>query len=160
MASDTIDLKLLNSLQKDALMPMEQIADTVGLSMPACYRRVRALREAGLIRRTIAVVERKTMGWPLMMLVLVKLETERGLEIDNLFQWLRRTPEIIEANYVTGDYDFVLKVVAEDMESFDDLMRVVLYANSIVKTYKTLVTMREVKTPSAIPIAPGLASGA
>jgi len=154
-APDAIDLKLLVLLQEDAAAPMAKVAAAVGLSPPACYRRVRALREAGLVRRSAAVVARKTMGWPLMMIVLVKLESERGEAIDQLFQRLRRTPEIIEAQYVTGDYDFTLKVVAEDMESFDDLMREVLYAGGIVKSYKTLVTMREVKEPSAVPVAPG-----
>lgn len=154
-APDAIDLKLLVLLQEDAAAPMAKVAAAVGLSAPACYRRVRALRESGLVRRSAAVVARKTLGWPLMMIVLVKLESERGEAIDQLFQRLRRTPEIIEAQYVTGDYDFTLKVVAEDMESFDDLMREVLYAGGIVKSYKTLVTMREVKEPSAVPVAPG-----
>jgi Lrp/AsnC family transcriptional regulator, leucine-responsive regulatory protein len=150
---DAIDLKLLAALQQSADMPMAKIAQAVGLSAPACYRRIRLMREAGLLRRTVAVVARKTMGWPLMMMVLVKLETERSADIDQLFQRIKRTPEILEAHYVAGDYDFVLKVVATDMESFDELMRKILYSSGIVRTYKTLVTMREVKEVSAVPVA-------
>jgi Lrp/AsnC family transcriptional regulator, leucine-responsive regulatory protein len=149
----SIDLKLLEILQKDADLPMAKIADDVGLSAPACYRRIRMLRAAGLIHRTAAVVDRKTMGWPLHMVVLVTLEKERAAVIDKLFQHIKRTPQIIEAHYVAGDYDFVLKVVASDMESFDELMRHVLYESGIVRTFKTLVTVREVKQGSSIPNA-------
>ena len=150
---DKIGLQLLELLQADSGLPMAKLAQAVGLSAPACYRRIRMMRAAGLVRRTVAVVARKTMGWPLLMMVLVKLETERAAVIDQLFQRIKRTPQVLEAHYVTGDYDFVLKVVAVDMESFDELMRKVLYASGIVRTYTTLVTIREVKEPSAVPIA-------
>jgi Lrp/AsnC family transcriptional regulator, leucine-responsive regulatory protein len=151
---DSRDLQLLEMLQSDAELPMAKLAEAVGLSAPACYRRVRMMRGAGFIRRTVAVVARKTMGWPLLMIVLVKLETERATVIDQLFQRIKRTPQVLEAHYVTGDYDFALKVVAIDMESFDELMRKVLYASGIVRTYKTLVTIREVKEVSPVPRTP------
>ena len=151
---DSLDLQLLEMLQNDAELPMAKLAQAVGLSAPACYRRVRMMRATGIVRRTVAVVARKTMGWPLLMIVLVKLETERAAVIDQLFQRIKRTPQVLEAHYVTGDYDFALKVVATDMESLDELMRKVLYASGIVRTYKTLVTIREVKEVSPVPVAP------
>jgi Lrp/AsnC family transcriptional regulator, leucine-responsive regulatory protein len=148
---DRIDLKLLSLLQEDAARPVSALAEAVGLSSPACYRRIRTLRRAGFIRREVAVVSRRTMGWPLMMIVLVRLESEQAQSIDQLFQILRRTAEVIEAHYVTGDYDFLLKVIARDMDGFETLMRQTLYSSGIVKTYKTLVVMREVKEASPIP---------
>lgn len=150
---DAIDIRILSLLQENSARPIADVADAVGLSTPACYRRIRTLRRSGFIEREVAVVSRRTMGWPLMMLVLVRLESERGPAIDQLFRTIRGTPEIIEAQYVTGDYDFVLKVVARDMSAFESLMRETLYASGIVKSYKTLVAMREIKEPSAVPSA-------
>jgi Lrp/AsnC family leucine-responsive transcriptional regulator len=152
-ALDAIDLRLLALLQEDAARPVAVISEIVGLSTPSCYRRLRRLRTEGFIRREAAVVSRRALGWPLLMTVLVKLEIERPQALDALQRALRRTPEVIEAFYVTGDYDFILKVVARDMGDFEELMSSLLYGSGIVKTYKTLVVMKEVKELGPIPIS-------
>ena len=75
---DAFDLKILAALQRDARMPMPELAEEVGLSTPACYKRVRALREAGVIEREVAIVAPVSMGWPVTMIVLVKLEQDNA----------------------------------------------------------------------------------
>ena len=72
--TDKFDLLILAELQQDVRLPTPELAHRVGLSAPACYRRVRALRESGLIEREAALVAPATMGWPITMLVLVTLE--------------------------------------------------------------------------------------
>lgn len=147
---DDADYRLLELLQEDARTPMSKLAELVDLSEPACYRRVQRLKREKVIEREVAVVSPRTMGWPLTMIVLVTLERERAATIDQFIRKLQSVPEILEAWYVTGDYDFALKVVAQDMESFEVLTRNVLYADNFVKTFKTLVTMRNVKTQGPI----------
>jgi Lrp/AsnC family leucine-responsive transcriptional regulator len=147
---DDADYRLLELLQEDARTPMSKLAELVDLSEPACYRRVQRLKREKVIEREVAVVSPRTMGWPLTMIVLVTLERERAATIDQFIRKLQGVPEILEAWYVTGDYDFALKVVAQDMESFEVLTRDVLYADNFVKTFKTLVTMRNVKTQGPI----------
>lgn len=149
---DGTDLKLLEKLQGNARLPAAELADEVGLSTPACYRRIQRLRERGAIEREVALVAPRTMGWPLTLIVLVTLERERGEIIDRFVRKLRVVPEIIEAWYVTGDHDFALRIVARDMESFERLTRRVLYADEHVKSFKTLVSMRQIKPLSPIPI--------
>ena len=147
---DDADYQLLELLQEDARTPMSKLSEIVDLSEAACYRRVQRLKRERIIEREVAVVSPRTMGWPLTMIVLVTLERERAATIDRFIRKLQGVPEILEAWYVTGDYDFALKVVAQDMESFETLTRKVLYADNFVKNFKTLVTMRNVKTQGPI----------
>jgi len=142
---DPADYRLLELLQEDARMPMAQLAERVDLSEPACYRRVQRLKREKIIEREVAVVSPRTMGWPLTMIVLVTLERERTAILDQFMRKLQSVPEIVDAWYVTGDYDFALRIVARDMESFESMTRSVLYADNFVKNFKTLVTMRQVK---------------
>lgn len=148
---DAFDRRLLEVLQADARLPVPQIAERVGLSSPACYRRIRRLREIGALEREIAVVRARTMGWPLTMLVLVTMERERTHLIDQFVQSLNAEPEIIEAWYVTGDHDFVLRMVARDMESYDDLATRLFHGDNNVRNFKTLVVLRNSKGLSPIP---------
>ena len=82
--TDKFDLLILAELQQDARLPTTELAHRVGLSAPACYRRVRALRESGLIEREVALVAPSTMGWPITMLVLVTLERDHGRIVDEV----------------------------------------------------------------------------
>ncbi|TWB12247.1 AsnC family transcriptional regulator [Nitrospirillum amazonense] len=156
---DAIDAKLLEQLQADARLPMPVLSERVGLSGPACYRRVRRLREIGAIEREVAIVRPRTLGWPLTMVVLVTLERDSGRAtdaggghiIDQFMRKIAAVPEVVEAWYVTGDHDFALRVVARDMEGYDELTRRILLNDENVRTFKTLVVMRQAKAWSPVP---------
>ena len=150
---DDFDLRILTALQSDARMSANDLADRVGLSAPACYRRTRALRETGAIEREIAIVSPKTMGWTITMIVLVTLERDRGRIIDDLVRSLKAAPEVMDVWYVTGDHDLVLHVAAHDMASYDDFTRTTLHAAEHVRSFKTLVVMDDAKRNAALPPA-------
>ncbi|NYT39152.1 Lrp/AsnC family transcriptional regulator [Sphingomonas sp. R-74633] len=149
---DSFDRKLLELLQLDVHQPVAALAEKVGLSAPACYRRMRRLREAGVIEREIAVVRPKTLGWPLSMIVLVSLERENANTVAEMFDMFRAEPAVIEAWNVTGDHDFAVRIIARDMESYDDLVRRMFSAHERVRTFETLVVIRETGT-SPVPVA-------
>lgn len=150
---DGFDLKLLEVLQTDAQMPVAALADIVGLSPPACYRRIRRLRASGAIVRDVAVVQPRTLGWPLSMLVLVTLDREDAHTVDEMMRVLNAVPEVVEAWNVTGDHDFVVRMLARDMEGYDELVRRLFAADARVRSFKTLVVIRQVKEASPVPIA-------
>ena len=150
---DDFDLKLLELLQADAQRPVPALADAIGLSAPACYRRIRRLRETGAIAREVALVRPRTLGWPLSMIVLVTLERESARTVDEMMRVLQAVPEVVEAWNVTGDYDFAVRMVARDMEGYDELARRLFAADERVRSFKTLVVIRQVKEMSPIPIA-------
>lgn len=148
--TDKFDLLILAELQQDARLPIPELAHRVGLSAPACYRRVRALREAGLIEREVALVAPATMGWPITMLVLVTLERDHGRIVDEMIGVLKGEPEVMDLWYVTGEQDFVLQVAARDMQSYEQFTRRVLHARDQVRSFKTLVAMGQHKRCGAL----------
>jgi Lrp/AsnC family leucine-responsive transcriptional regulator len=150
-ALDSFDLKLLDLLQGDSQRPVAELAELVGLSAPACYRRIRRLRASGVIEREVALVRPRTLGWPLSMIVLVALERETARAADEMAELLAAEPEVLEAWSVTGDYGFALRVVARDMEGYDRLTHRLLTENDLVRTFRTLVVFREVKGLSPVP---------
>lgn len=148
--TDKFDLLILAELQQDARLPIPELAHRVGLSAPACYRRVRELRETGLIEREVALVAPATMGWPITMLVLVTLERDHGRIVDEMIASLQREPEVMDLWYVTGEQDFVLQVAARDMQSYEQFTRRVLHAREQVRSFKTLVIMGQHKRCGAL----------
>ena len=148
--TDKFDLLILAELQQDARLPIPELAHRVGLSAPACYRRLRTLREAGLIEREVALVAPATMGWPITMLVLVTLERDHGRIVDEMIASLQREPEVMDLWYVTGEQDFVLQVAARDMQSYEQFTRRVLHARDQVRSFKTLVVMGQHKRCGAL----------
>ena len=152
-ALDAFDRKLLEILQVDCQRPVAAIADAIGLSVPACYRRIRRLRADGVIEREIAIVRPRTLGWSLAMIVLVMLEREGGRTIEEMTRKFEAEPEVAEAWHVTGDFDLALKILARDMEGFDELARRLFSADERVRSFKTLVVMREMKSRSPVPVA-------
>lgn len=148
---DDFDRKLLQLLQVDAQRPVASLAEEIGLSTPACYRRIRRLRETGAIAREIALVRPRTLGWPLSMIVLVTLEREGAHTVDEMMRVLQAVPEVVEAWNVTGDHDLAVRMVARDMEGYDALVRRLLAADERVRSFKTLVVIRQVKELSPIP---------
>lgn len=152
---DDFDLRLLELLQADAQQPVAALAEQVGLSAPACYRRIRRLRQSGAIAREVALVRPRTLGWPLSMIVLVTLEREGARTVDEMMRRLETVPEVVEAWNVTGDHDFAVRMVARDMESYDALARDLFAADERVRSFKTLVVIRQVKEMSPIPVARG-----
>lgn len=153
IALDAFDRKLLERLQVDAQTPIPVLADEIGLSAPACYRRIRRLRDTGAINREVAVVHPRTLGWPLSMLVLVTMERENARTVDEMIRMLKDVPEVIEAWNVTGDHDFVVRMLARDMESYDELVRELFAADDRVRSFKTLVVIRQIKDASPVPVA-------
>lgn len=150
---DNIDLKILQQLQIDAKTSMAEIAAQIGLSEPACYRRVRELRKSGVIEKEMAIIKPKNMGWPLSMMLLVELERDHSTIVNAFLSRINKQPEIIDSWFVTGDYDLVLQVIAADMEAFDQFTQQVLHKDNSVKNFKTLVVMRHSKAHGAIPPA-------
>ena len=150
---DPFDLHLLELLQADARTPVPALAETVGLSAPACYRRIRRLREIGAIEREVAIVRPRTLGWPMSMLVLVVLEREHRQTIDELMRKLTGVPQVREIWHVTGEFTFVCRIVARDMEDYDLLATRLFSGDERVSSFQTLVVMREAKAQKPLPPA-------
>lgn len=149
---DAIDAKLLAEVQRNARQTSDQLARAVGLSATACQRRLKRLRELGVIQAEVAVLSPKAVGRSLLMIVSVSLERERSEIIDRFKQSIRQAPEVMQAYYVTGEADFILVITARHMDEYEAFSRRFFYENPDIRGFKTSVVMDRVKAGLAIPI--------
>ncbi|QIG79331.1 Lrp/AsnC family transcriptional regulator [Stakelama tenebrarum] len=149
---DKTDRRLLQAIQENALLTAEQLGEACGLSPTAALKRRKKLRSDGVIERDSAVVSPRALGFDIMALVMVTLDREDRGVIDRFNQDIRNTPQITQAYYITGDADFVLFIVARDMDEYDQFTREFFYDRHPIKTFKTCVVLSAVKSGGALPI--------
>jgi Lrp/AsnC family transcriptional regulator, leucine-responsive regulatory protein len=152
MELDHFDRRLLNLVQEDAAQTTERIAEQIGLSPSAVQRRLRRLREDGVIVRDVSVVDPKWVGRPTFFVVSVQVERERPELIAHLREWLGTQPQVQQAFYVTGEADFVLIITAPDTETYDALMSRMITEHPNVKRFTTNVALSVVKRGLTVPV--------
>lgn len=154
-ALDKLDLRILDHVQHNSRLPAETIAAEVGLSAAAVQRRLKRLRETGVIVGEVAQVDPAAVGLPVTCLVGVELERESHQALDRFKARIVQWPQVQQCYYVTGQADFMLVVVCADMAAYEAFTREALLADANVKGFTTSVVMERVKVGMALPIAPG-----
>jgi Lrp/AsnC family leucine-responsive transcriptional regulator len=149
---DAIDRKLLALVQADNLTPMEELAARVGASRSAVQRRLKRLRAAGVIAADVTVVRPEAVGLSMTFIVEVELERERPDLLDEFRRSVRALPEVQQCYYVTGRADFVLVILARNMEAFERLTRQVFTENPNIRRFHTNVVVGRVKTGMGVPV--------
>jgi DNA-binding Lrp family transcriptional regulator len=150
MELDLFDRRLLALVQENAGLTAEQLAEQVPLSISAIQRRIRRMREQGVILKDIAVCDPKKLGRPTFFIVSLQVERERPELLAELKRWLSAEQQVQQVYYVTGEADFVLVVTAPDTESYDDLMSRLVARNANVRRFTTNVALGVVKRGLAI----------
>ena len=138
---DAKDRQLLDLLQQDARQSLETLADEIALSAPAVQRRIRRMRDAGIITGEVAVVDPAAIGLPMTFVVIVELERERAEQIDAFRRKVTEEPRVQQCYYVTGEGDFVLVALASDMDDFEALTRRLFFDDPNVRRFRTSVVM-------------------
>lgn len=116
---DKIDTSILIELQKDASLSQRDLADRVGLSQNACWRRLKALNERGVLEGSTARIDRRKLGLDLVVFVLLRTRHHSADWLAAFRRHVLTIPEVVDFHRISGDYDYQLKVVTEDMESYD-----------------------------------------
>ena len=150
---DAYDLAILQHLQEDGRLTNTELAQRVGLSAAPCWRRVRALEQAGFIRGYRAEIDRHKIG--LGVLAFVRLDAERstGELTQAMERAIAQIPEVVSCHYISGTGTFELQVVARDLDSFSQFARGVLLNLPNVKDMHTSFSLGEVKAGGALPLA-------
>jgi len=151
-AIDAADRKILRVIQEDARRSAESIGTDIGLSASAVQRRIARLRDDGVITAEVAIVDPKSLGRSLTMIVDVEVERERPELMAVLKRWIAAEPAIQEAWYVTGDGDFVLIVCMRDVEDYDALMQKLVAENANVRRFRTRVALSTLKRGCVVPL--------
>ncbi|MQW86154.1 Lrp/AsnC family transcriptional regulator [Sinorhizobium saheli] len=149
---DEFDLKILRLVQQDNQTPQRVIADKIGLSPPAVARRLQHLREAKYIRSDISVLDETAIGRPLTIVVHVTTENERLDLLDGMKERFSKCPQVQQCYYVTGEMDFILILNVRDMAEYNELTRTLFFEGGNVRSFRTCVSMENVKTYGPIPV--------
>lgn len=149
---DRIDIRILEALQDDGRISNQALATQVGISSAACWRRVRALEESGLIHSYAALLDRKQLGLNLCAFVHVSLLRHAQQSTHSFEQAVLQRPEVMECFSTTGDADFILRVVTHSIESFDHFLADFLFRLPQISQVRSNIALRELKMETALPL--------
>jgi DNA-binding Lrp family transcriptional regulator len=149
---DRIDLRILRELQKDGRMTNVDLAQRVGISAPPCLRRVRALEEAGFIRGYHADIAADKLGFGITVFTFVSLNNHAEIDLWNFAKLAEGWPQVRECYMMTGDSDFIIKIVAEDWEAFQKFLTHDLASAPNVAHVKSAPAMQRTKFDPGVPI--------
>jgi DNA-binding Lrp family transcriptional regulator len=152
MTFDRIDRQIMGLLQAEGRMTNVELAERVGLTAPPCLRRVRALEQAGAIRGYHADLDPAALGYPITVFAMVSLSTQAEASLAEFEAHVAAIPEVRECHMLNGEIDFILKLVAADLPSFQDVLTRHLLTAPHVASVKTSLTIRTGKAAPGVPI--------
>jgi DNA-binding Lrp family transcriptional regulator len=152
MILDRYDKLIVTALQRDGRISNKHLAELVNLSESACLRRVRALEEDGMIERYVAMVSQPRAGLPGNVLVHIGLHREEQSELAAFEEAVRNIPEVMECYLMTGEFDYLLRVVVADMADFERLHKEALTRLPGVARVNSSVAIRTVLKKTELPL--------
>lgn len=148
---DAIDLKIMKELQVDANQPLEALAKKVGASKTPVWNRIRKLRDAGVIKGTVAVLDPEKVNLSTCFFVFVKTSAHEKDWQERFLSAVRSRPEVMEAHRLAGEIDYVLKIRVADARAYDAFYQALISEVSIFEVTSTM-SMEEIKATTALPI--------
>jgi Lrp/AsnC family transcriptional regulator len=149
---DTVDMKLLAELQRDASLSTPELAVRIGLSQSPCWRRLQRLRAEGYIQSTVAIVDRRKFGFPLQIFAQLKMSRLTDESRADLLRRIDATPEILECYTILGEMDLMMKVLVPDTTWYQQFLVSVLMKLPGVSEVHSVLTLSQMKSTTAIPL--------
>lgn len=151
---DRIDRKILRDLQEDGRITNVELARRAGISAPPCLRRVRALEESGYIRGYHADLDPEKLGFDVTVFAFVGLNSQAESDLKRFEEMALSWPLVRECHMLQGETDFLLKVVAQDLDSYNRFLTSQLTAAPNVASVRSAIGIRTAKRQSGVPIDP------
>ncbi|PWC56490.1 Lrp/AsnC family transcriptional regulator [Azospirillum sp. TSO22-1] len=149
---DRVDRKILTLLQQDSRQPNNELAERVGLSPSPCLRRVKALEDAGVITGYVALVAPASVDLPVNVFISVSLERQVEERIDAFENAVMNRPEVLECYLMTGDADYLLRVVVPDLASYERFLKEHLTRIPGVASIRSSFALKQVRYRTALPL--------
>ena len=156
---DDIDRKILSTLQENARITNTELADSVGLSAAPCLRRVRALEESGVIRKHVTLLDPAAVHLGVTVFVQISLDLQVGNRLALFERAIAARPEVLECYLMTGDSDYLLRVVVPDVQAYEQFLQNSLTRIEGVAGIKSSFALREVRYSTALPLGESRAAG-
>src|ERR1700709_1800791 len=151
-ALDAIDRKILAALQIDSRITMQDLAEKVGLSISPCHRRVKLLEERGVITRYIAMVDQKSLGLHVSVFISIKLVRQKEEDLERFARAISGWEEVLECYLMTGNRDYLLRVVAADLSSYETFLKTKLTRLDGIASIHTTFSLSQGKYSIAPPV--------
>ena len=152
MELSAADLKILQLLQEDAGLSTAEIAEQVGLSQSPCWRRISRLEQAGLIRRKVAVLDHARLGMEVVVFVNINLNAHGRQDLRAFEKEIEKYPEVLECYTVTGQMDYLLKIVTRDIQHYERFIRDELMALPMIREMHSTIAITEIKNTTELPL--------
>lgn len=148
---DAIDKAIIEVLQRDSGTPVSEIAESVGLSQTPCWRRIKKLEEDGVIGKRVALADPAALNLRLTAFVMVKTAQHNEAWLKKFAEAVRRIPEVIELHRMSGETDYLMKVVCPDMERFDRVYKKLISAADF-SDVRSSFSMETLKSTTELPL--------
>jgi len=152
MKYDKADIAILEALQQDGRLSNRDLAKKVSLSTSPSWRRLRALEEAGVINHYAAMVNREKVGLSIMGFAHVILHDHRAENVRKFDRAIMGASQVLECHATSGEHDYMLKVVAPDMASYQDFLSDYLLKIGVVRTVNTSFALKQQKNTTSLPL--------
>lgn len=152
MKIDEIDCKLLELLQEDSKKTTKEYANHLNLSVTAAYERIKRLEKTGIIRKYVALVDKKKIDRSFVVLCHIKLVQHTKAYVLQFEKEVQGLQEVVECYHTSGDYDYILKIYVRDMEAYRDFMVTKLTALNHIGSTQSSFVINEVKHTTRIPL--------
>ena len=149
---DAVDARILELIQADASLAVAEIAEQVGLSPSPCWRRIRRMEDAGVIRKRVTLLNGAQLGLDFEVYASVKLTLPTRDNLEAFDKAVAGWPEIIQCATITGREDYVLRIITSDIHAFDAFLRDKLLALGLVSDIESHIVVRGVKNTTELPL--------
>ena len=150
---DETDLSILALLQEDASISNAELSERLSLSLTPCWRRRKRMEEEGVIKGYQANLDRRMLGLDIMAFVHIRFSTHADHAPDAFEAVIKQLPEVLSCHKITGDADYLLQVLAQDLDSYSDFVESVLRRQLGIASIQSSLALREVKSTSRVAIA-------
>jgi DNA-binding Lrp family transcriptional regulator len=149
------DQHILAELQRDSRLTMQELADRVGMSSSAVWRRIKSLEEDGTIERYAVIVNSKKAGFGLASMVHISLARHEQTHVEHFIREVLQHPEVLECFATSGEADFHLRVVVEDIDAYNVFLDDFIFKLPGVSQVRSNIVLKEIKADTALPFRDG-----
>ncbi|MER9675295.1 Lrp/AsnC family transcriptional regulator [Mesorhizobium sp. M0208] len=149
---DDIDRKIISALQVDGRMTAQQLAERVGLSASPCARRVRLMEDMGVITGYAALIDQDMVDLPIAVFASIKLERQRENELKRVNAAIARWPEVVDCYLMTGQRDYLLRVVVRDLHAYERFLKEKLTRLDGVSSIESSFALAQIKRSNRLPV--------
>jgi Lrp/AsnC family leucine-responsive transcriptional regulator len=149
---DSYSLKILEALQEDSRMTVQQISERVGLSTTPCWKRIKEMEAQGVIAGYTVLVDRKKVGLNLMVIAEINLAQHSEKTVAEFQSAVQSTPQIVHCYSTTGQSDYVLTILAQDIEAYEHFLMKTLFKLPAVAHVRSSIVLRDIKQGSVLPL--------